>query len=80
MKLGKIKGLAVRTGVFHRHLLKGNIHTQFATQNIRITFSIQLIQASLKTSGVTKYLFCYKALNIGTIGNRATAKDLPTMP
>ena len=28
-------------GIFHRHLLKGNIHTQFVTQNVKITFSVQ---------------------------------------
>ena len=80
MKLGKINDIAVhklrKFGIFHRHLLRGNIHTQFATQNVKITFSVQPTQVPLKTSGMTKYFCCCKTSNIGTIENRATAKGL----
>ena len=84
VKLGKIKDAAVhnlrKIGIFHRHLLRGNIQTQFVTQNVKITFSFQPNHTPLKASGVTKYFFCCKTLNIGTNGNRATAKGLPTIP
>ena len=83
MKPGQIKDVAVHSlrnlGIFHRHLLRGNIHTQFFTQNVKITFFVQPTNAPLKTSGVTKYVFCCKTSNIGTIRNRATAKGLPTI-
>ena len=84
MKLDKIKDVAVHNlrkfGIFHRQLLRSNIHTQFVTQNVKITFSVQPTHEPLKTSGVAKYYFCCKTSNIGTIGNRSTAKGLPTMP
>ena len=59
--------------------LRGNIHTQFVTENVKITFMVQPTHALLKTLGVTKYFFCCKTSNIGTIGNRATAKGLSTI-
>ena len=59
VKLGKIKDIAVHNlrtfGIFYRHLLRGNIRTQFVRQNVKITFSVQPTHAPLKTSGVTKY-------------------------
>ena len=59
MKLGKIKEVAAlnprKFRIFHRHLLKGNIHTQFVTQNVKMTFSVQPTNAPLKTSCVTYY-------------------------
>ena len=59
MKLGKIKEVAVlnprKFRIFHRHLLKGNIHTEFVTQNVKMTFSVQPTNAPLKTSCVTYY-------------------------
>ena len=42
-----------------------------------MTFLVQPTHAPLKTSGVTKYFFCCKTSNIGTIRNGATAKGLP---
>ena len=29
--------------IFRRNLLRGNIHTHFVTQNVKITFSVQLL-------------------------------------
>ena len=45
MKLDKIKEVAAynlrKFGIFRRHLLRCNIDTQFVTQNVKITFSVQ---------------------------------------
>ena len=61
-------------------LVRGDVHTQFVTQNVKMTLSIQPIHQPLKTSGGTKYFFYCKTTYTGTIGNRATAKDLPAIP
>ena len=59
-------------------LLGGDVHTQFLTQNIKMTFSVQPTNPLHKTLGVTKYFFCCKTSCIGTIGNRK--EGLPTIP
>ena len=45
MKLDKIKDVAVHNlrkfGIFHRQLLRSNIHTQFVAQNVKIMFLAQ---------------------------------------
>ena len=50
--------------------VRGDVHTQFFTQNVKMTFSVQPVHPPLKTSGVAKYFFCCKTSYIGTIGNR----------
>ena len=69
MNLGKSKHEVVHNlrkfGIFHRHLLRDNIHTQFVTQNVKMTFSVQPTHAPLNTSGVRKYFFCCKTSNVG---------------
>ena len=57
--------------------LRDEIHTQFVTQNVKVTFSVH---PALKKSGVTKYFFCCNTFYIVTIGNGTTTKDLPTIP
>ena len=43
-------------------LVRGDIHTQFITQNIKMTFSVQPNHPSLKTSCVTKYLLLQNSI------------------
>ena len=57
-----------------------NVHTQFFKQNVKMTFSVQPTNSPLKMSGVTIYFRCCKTSCIGVIGNRTTAKNLPTIP
>ena len=84
MKLDKIKDVAVHNlrkfGIFHRHLLRGNIHTQFVTQNVKITFSVQPHPRTPENIRCDQIFFCCKTSTMGTIGNRAIAKGLPAMP
>ena len=60
-------------------VLRGDFHAKFIIQNIKM-FSVWLTHTPLKTSRVTKYFFCYKTSYIGTMGNKTTAKGLPTIP
>ena len=39
------------------NVIRGDIHTQFVTQNVKMTFSVQPTNPHLKASGVTKYFF-----------------------
>ena len=58
----------------------GNIHTQSVTQNVKITLSVQPHPRTPENVRWDQIFFCCKTSNIGTIGNRETAKDLPSMP
>ena len=40
--------------------VRGDVYTQFFTQNVEMTFSLQPVHPPLKTSGVAKYFFVVK--------------------
>ena len=40
--------------------LRGDVHTQFVTQNVKTTFLVQHTHPPLKTAGVPKYVFVEK--------------------
>ena len=42
------------------YIFRGNIHTQFVMQNIKMMFAVQPTHPHPKGSGVTKYSFCCK--------------------
>ena len=44
----------------HERGLRGDVHTQIVTLNVKMTFLLQLSHPPLKFSGVTKYLFVVK--------------------
>ena len=54
--------------------VRGNAHTHFVTQNVKIMFSAQT-----ENVRCDQRFFCCKTSYEGTIGNRETAKGLPTI-
>ena len=69
-----------RMNRIHESGLRGDVHTQIVTLNIKIDVFASTYPPTLKFSGVTKYFFRCKTSYIGTIGNTTTSKGLPAIP
>ena len=54
--------------------VRGNAHTQFVTQNVKIMFSVQT-----ENVRCDQIFFCCKTSYEGTIENRETAEGLATI-